>query len=200
MNEFDENSEEFDNLKKNFDKLREELNENLLKEDTENLEKNLNELRGLSRKLGAIDEDVSEILNNKFFLIGVDNYNSFNELVLNEISDYKDNYSIFGFSFSDLEILNDKFKKYNVTALFIQYELMAKASKEVNLDQLFSFEPITGKERKGILIPVSCNININKDKPKRDVEIDEIDINILGSKLDAFNNGDISFEEFLGSI
>lgn len=220
LNDFDK---EYDKLKESFENL---LSKDIdkLKEDNTDSDKNfnkfsekLNELDVLSKDIedfsdiiDEMDKDLDSVSNNekaevleyllkdRFFLIGLDNYNAFAKLVSKEIPDYKDDYSVFGFALSDLEDLNDKFKEYDITAFFIKYELMVEASMKVDTERLFSFEPIKGGERKGILIPVQCDLN--KDKPERYSTIDEIDVNILGSKLDAFNKGEISFEDFLGSV
>lgn len=218
MDNFNEGLESFD--EDGFKKFHEEFRKEFkgMEDDLKKLSDNINELKGnmveagenmddfnealseIAKEEGLIDEEAEmlEYLKDRFFLIGLDNYNAFAKLVSKEIPDYKDNYSVFGFALSDLEDLNDKFKEYDITALFIKYELMVEASMKVDTERLFSFEPIKGGERKGILIPVQCDLN--KDKPERDYTIDEIDVNILGSKLDAFNKGEISFEDFLGSV
>jgi hypothetical protein len=218
MDNFNEGLESFD--EDGFKKFHEEFRKEFkgMEDDLKKLSDNINELKGnmveagenmddfnealseIAKEEGLIDEEAEmlEYLKDRFFLIGLDNYNAFAKLVSKEIPDYKDNYSVFGFALSDLEDLNDKFKEYDITAFFIKYELMVEASMKVDTERLFSFEPIKGGERKGILIPVQCDLN--KDKPERYSTIDEIDVNILGSKLDAFNKGEISFEDFLGSV
>lgn len=205
--EFEEMKDGLKELDKNIDELN-DLGKGII-ESNENLDDLVKSFEGLNildnefQEYGAIEEDtenieVSEYLQDRFFLVGVDNYNAFDKLILNEIPDYEENYSVLGFSLYELEAYNKKFKEYGVTALFMQYKLMIKAAENANDERLFSFEPIEGEERKGVLIPKYKDLN--KKKPARDYEIDEIDVHILGSRLEAFNNGEISFEEFLGSI
>lgn len=197
--EFKEMEEGLQELSKNINELKDTMNE--AGESLDNFSESLEtlDLKEFDESLEDIEEDeVSDYLKERFFLVGVDDHKTFDKFIAKEIPDYGDTNSVFGFTLSELEMYHDKFKEYGITALFMKYELMIEASQQTNDQRMFSFEPIKGEERKGILIPVFCDLN--KSKPKRDCEIDEIDINILGNKLDAFNKGEISFEEFLGSV
>lgn len=145
------------------------------------------------------EEELIKSLNNKYFRLAVSDAVAFSKLVAAEIPNYFSYYEVNGFSLSQLESIGEKFIEYNITAIFMKFELMnAMVTGAIDLGRLYSFKPLIGTEKKGILLPEPYDMEAGK--PKRSTEIDDIDINLMGNKLDAFNNGEISFEDFLGSL
>ena len=145
------------------------------------------------------EEELIKNLNDKYFLLAVSDAVAFAKLITAEIPNYFSYYEVNGFSRSQLEDFGEKFVEYNVTAIFMKFELMnAMVTGAIDLGRLYCFKPLIGTEKKGILLPEPYDMEAGK--PKREAKIDDIDINIMGNKLDAFNNGEISFDEFLGSL
>ena len=145
------------------------------------------------------EEELVRKLNDKYFLLAINDAVAFSKLIVAEIPYYFDKYEIDGFTLSELKSFSEKFIEYNVTAIFMKFDLMNDmVYGNINLGQLYTFKPLIGTEKKGILLPEPYDVEIGK--PKRTIEIDDIDINLMDNKLDAFNSGKISFDEFLGSL
>ncbi|MCK9442230.1 MAG: hypothetical protein M0Q13_12530 [Methanothrix sp.] len=145
------------------------------------------------------NDDIIDILKDRYFIIAINDAVAFSKLVVSEIPNYFEEYEVSGFSIEELKELANKFLEYNVIAIFMKFELMnAMVQGTVNLKQLYCFKPLIGTEQKGILLPEPYDLEAGK--PKRDTKIDENDINIIGNKLEDFNSGKISFEDFLGSL
>ena len=144
------------------------------------------------------DDIIMDMIKGQYYLVATSDAVNLAKLIDKEIPDYNSNYDVYGFSFSDLERFFDKFVEYDVVAVFMQFELMDDIVKKKATNRLFKFKPIKGVDCKGILIPRPCVAG--EDRPKRTCNIDEIDVSMLNSKMDAFNNGEISFDDFLRSL
>lgn len=145
------------------------------------------------------EDELIKKLNDRYFLLAVSDAVAFSKLIVAEIPNYFSYYEVNGFTHLQLKGFAEKFIEYNVVAIFMKFELMnAMVTGAVDLGRLYCFKPLIGTEKKGILLPEPYDMEAGK--PKREAKIDDIDINLMGNKLDAFNNGDISFDEFLDSL
>jgi len=138
-------------------------------------------------------------IDDRYYLLQISDAVAFSKLISKEIPNYFDYYEIYGFSYSELENLFDKFIEYNVIGIFMQFKLMSDmVERKIDLKTLYCFKPLKGKEKKGILLPEKYDYKA--DRPNREDVIDIIDINIMNNKIDELNNGKIDFDTFLNSL
>jgi hypothetical protein len=143
------------------------------------------------------DNKLMEMLNEKYFILAVNDIVAYTDLLKAENVDYE-NKEIMGFDYIELEKLFDVFVNKGVSAIFMQFKLMNELVSGKGLQIKYEFKPLKGENKVGILIPI---LFVEKDdKPNRDTVVDEIDVGLLGTMTDKFNNGEIDFDTFLNSL
>jgi len=139
---------------------------------------------------------VRKILDERYYLLMVNNLAKFTDLIKNENIDYADK-KVIGFEYSELELLFDKFIEYDISGIFMQFKLMNDLISGKGLDNLYEFKPLKGNKKVGILIP---HLVTRDDKPNREEVINEIDVGLLGQMTDKLNKGEIDFNTFLSLL